>query len=792
MAVYKSAIWTAKEASNAVHDRPEDTFPEAQGTMEAWIQAAPVGIVAQDRDAKVIFWNPAAERMFGWLKQEVLGRTLPIIPEGKQEEYRSIRARTLRGETITNLEVQRVRKDESLIDISLSTAAVRDTHGGVSATIGVMVDITEGKRLEERLRLQTQALEATASGVVITDPQGTILWVNPAFTSLAGYQPEEAVGKNVSILKSGLHPRDFYLNLWETILAGEVWHGEMFNRRKDGSFYPEEQTITPVRSDRGEITHFIAIKCDVSGRKQAEETLRESEKKYRELVNDVNDGVCVVDSVGRITFANRALATIHGFDSPESLLDRKLFDFLAPSASADIRELFETSMATQEQPDVITAEIVRPDGTHAFVELKPAAIVHEGRTVGARSIVRDITQRVKAEEERRTLESQMVQMQKMEAVGLLAGGIAHDFNNLLTGIIGYSTLLLDQVGPESPIGRDLGEIIELGNRGATLTRQLLAFSRKQTLQPVVLSLNDLVESTLKILGRVIGEDIELHFCPLHDLWNVRADPGQIEQVLMNLAVNARDAMPNGGKLVIEASNTNIGREYADTHEWIEPGSYVMLAISDNGSGMDAQTQRRIFEPFFTTKEVGKGTGLGLSTVYGIVKQHKGHILVCSEVGKGTTFKIYLPRSNGKAIDPATEPEQCVPPSGTETILIAEDQDRVRAIVKGCLEAQGYTVLCASCPAEAQALFLQNRQRIALLLTDFVMPGCSGRELYERLSEIQPALKVLYMSGYPEMAMAQNRTLEPGAPFISKPFTPAVLARKVREILDRTGARPVES
>ncbi|HEV8130934.1 MAG TPA: PAS domain S-box protein, partial [Acidobacteriota bacterium] len=689
--------------------------------------------------------------------------------------------------TITNLEVQWVRKDGSRVDLSLSAAPIHDLDGRVAALIGIIVDISERKGMEESLRLQSQILEATANGVVLTDRRGTILWVNPAFTSLTGYMAEEALGQNISILKSGRHPRDFYVNLWDTILAGKVWHGEMINRRKDGSVYPEEQTITPVRSQLGEITHFIAIKNGTSRRKEAEEALRESEKKYRELVNDVNDGICVVDCLGTIKFANQALAKIHGFDSPESLLDRKFFDFLAPSVLSDIRSLFETSIATGEQPELITTEIVRPDGTHAFLEVKPAPIIHEGKTVGTRSIVRDITQRVKAEEDRRILEGQIVQMQKMEAIGLLAGGIAHDFNNLLTGIIGYSTLLVDQVGRESSIGRDLVEVIELGNRGATLTRQLLAFSRKQSLQPVVLSLNDVVHSTIKMLGRVIGEDIELRFCPSPDLWSVRADPSQMEQVLMNLSVNARDAMPDGGRLVIEVSNTTIGREFADTHEWTEPGSYVMLAVSDSGCGMDAETQKRIFEPFFTTKEVGKGTGLGLSTVYGIVKQHNGHILVYSEVDKGTTFRIYLPRASGKAQNLAIDFESGALSRGTETVLLAEDQGPVRAIVKTSLEAQGYTVLTASCPEEAEALFLQNRQRVALLLTDFVMPGRSGRELYERLLEMQPTLKVLYMSGYTEMAMSNSRALDPGAPFLSKPFTPARLVRKVREVFDGNGA-----
>ena len=355
------------------------------------------------------------------------------------------------------------------------------------------------------------AIEQSADGIVITDAQGTIQYVNPAFTRVSGYSREEALGKNPRILKSGKHDEAYYRKLWETILGGEIWQDEITNRRSDGSLYPEQMTITPVRDQRGEITHFIAIKAEVTERKRLEQQLR--------------------------------------------------------------------------------------------------------------------------------------QAQKMEAVGRLAGGVAHDFNNLLTIISGYSELLLEHPGTVEPLRGYVNEIRNASGRAASLTRQLLAFSRQQVLAPRVLDLNAVVANIEKMLKRLIGEDIDLVTVLAESLWPVKADPGQLEQVLLNLAVNARDAMPKGGMLTIETANVEMDRTYAQTHFPLSPGPYVLLAFSDTGIGMDAETQARIFEPFFTTKEKGKGTGLGLATVYGIVKQSGGYIWVYSEVGKGTTFKIYLPRSD---------------------------------------------------------------------------------------------------------------------------------------------------
>ena len=385
--------------------------------------------------------------------------------------------------------------------------------------------------------------------------------------------------------------------------------------------------------------------------------------------------------------------------------------------------------------------------------------------------------------ERKDLEEQLAQAQKLEAVGRLAGGIAHDFNNLLTAIIGYAQISLDRLQPNEALRRNIVEIKKAGDRAASLTRQLLAFSRKQVLQPRVIDLNSVVAEMEKMLGRMIGEDIELRTTLQEGLGSVKADPGQIEQVIMNLVVNARDAMPLGGKLTIETAGAFLDETYAQQHAGVLPGAYVMLAVSDTGAGMDEETQQHIFEPFFTTKDVGKGTGLGLSYVYGIVRQSEGNIWVYSEPGKGTTFKIYLPRVAGNA-EEYKRPEALVDLSqGTETVLLVEDDERVRELAQEVLEICGYRVLGAASGKAALAICEQYAERIHLLLTDVVMPEMSGPELAHRVSLLHPEIPVLYMSGYTDNAIVHHGVLDEGTNFIQKPFSPDALAAKVRQVLD---------
>ena len=509
-------------------------------------------------------------------------------------------------------------------------------------------DNTERKRAEaEHLRLVT-AIEQSAEAVVITDIRGIIQYVNPAFTRVTGYSREEALGQNPRVLKSGKHDPEFYQQLWQTILKGQTWHGELINQRKDGSLYTEEMSITPVRDDRGRVTHFIATKQDVT--------------------------------------------------------------------------------------------------------------------------------------ERKALEAQLQQAGRMEAVGRLAGGVAHDFNNLLTVINGYSEILLDKFAADPKVGGYLKEINDAGTRAAGLTRQLLAFSRKQVLSLQVLDLNAVVSNLEKMLRRLIGEDVHLHTQLQSGLGRIKADPGQIEQVVMNLAVNARDAMPMGGHLTLETTNVELDEEYVRTHPTVTPGPHVMLAVSDTGVGMTAETLSRIFEPFFTTKGQGKGTGLGLSTVYGIVKQSEGSIGVYSEPDHGTVFKIYFPMVDEGFDSMETEKVNPESMSGTETILMVEDEEGVRSLVNLALLSGGYKVLKADDGEAALAICSSHEGPIHLLLTDVVMPQMSGPEVAGKVAALRPGIKVLFMSGYTDDAVVRHGVLTQEMPFIQKPFTPFALRKKIREIL----------
>jgi PAS domain S-box-containing protein len=511
-------------------------------------------------------------------------------------------------------------------------------------------DITARKKMDEQLRMQAAALQTTANGIVITDVKGQIIWTNPAFTTLTGYTFEEAVGKNPRILKSGKHDKAYYRNLWNTLLGGKVWRGVFENRRKDGSIYQDEHTITPVRSSNGAITHFVAILNDIS--------------------------------------------------------------------------------------------------------------------------------------ERQTAETQLRQSQKMEAVGQLAGGVAHDFNNLLTVINGHCQLMLNRLKPGEKMRDELDLILRTGERAAKLTHQLLAFSRKQILQPEIVNLNAITTNLHKMLRRLIREDIELSTILDAKLKPVKVDPTQIEQVIINLVVNARDAMPKGGRLTIETSNVVLDQEYCQTHVDAHPGGYSMISISDTGIGMSHEVKARIFEPFFTTKERGKGTGLGLSTVFGIVKQSSGLIEVVSEMGKGTTFKILIPQtlelpSAATSGDKFPAARAC-----REVILLVEDEDTVRDLARDILELSGYTILLARNGQEALEICQANENQIDLLVSDVVMPQMGGLELADRLKNLRPATKLLLTSGYTDHPNIQESSNTSGIAFLHKPFTTVTLARKVREVLDR--------
>jgi PAS domain S-box-containing protein len=524
----------------------------------------------------------------------------------------------------------------------------------------------------------------------------------------------------------------------------------------------------------------LELEKEVAEHKLTEGALRESEKRYRMLFESNPFPMWVYDLDTRAFLAVNDAAILHYGYSREEFLGMTIENILPAEDLASRNKNVSSVAPVNDQAGGWRHR--KKDGTIIDVEITSHQLLFDERNAGV-VLASDITERKRAEDALYATEEQLRQSQKMEAVGKLAGGVAHDFNNLLTAISGHSELSLRRLGADDPLRRNVEVIKSASDRAASLTRQLLAFSRKQVLQPKVLDLNDVVVDTNKLLRRLIGEDIDLLTVLEPSLGKIKADPGQIGQVLMNLSVNARDAMPRCGKLTIETSNIYVDEEYARRHVSVTPGWYVMLAVSDTGCGMDDATQKRIFEPFFTTKEVGKGTGLGLSTVYGIIKQSGGNVWVYSEVGRGTTFKIYLPRTDKIAENLEVSNGYDDAPAGTETVLLVEDEEIVRDMTHEILRMSGYHVLESSHGSEALAVCEQHRGPIHLMLTDVVMPHMSGRELAERLMPLRPEMRVLYMSGYTDDAIVHHGVLDEGMAFIEKPFTPNALARKVRESLD---------
>lgn len=545
---------------------------------------------------------------------------------------------------------------------------------------------------------------------------------------------------------------------------------------------PEPMAVSEFKRKRLDwwLERLRAVMAGEVERKQATETVREREELVQLLLDSTAEAIYGVDLQGNCMLANPTCARLLGYADPEQLKGRNMHTLMHhhrpdgrpyPAEECPINQTIHTHQGTHVKDEVFW----RADGTKFDAEYFSYPMWRGKELVGAVVTFLDISQQ-------KTLEEQFRQAQKMEAIGQLAGGVAHDFNNLLGIIIGYSELLLRATPPNDPKREWLEQIRKAVQRSASLTRQLLAFSRKQVLAPDVLDLNDVVRETEKMLRRVIGEDIHLTTALHPQLGNVKADQGQLEQVLLNLAVNARDAMPQGGKLTIETNNVVLGEDYAKSHAGVRPGLYVMLAVTDTGVGMTEEVKRRLFEPFFTTKGAGKGTGLGLAVVHGIVKQSDGSIEVYSEPGLGTSFKIYLPRVEQTAPIEKSSPDPGPAPRGTETLMVVEDEDSLRALTRFTLQHCGYTVLEASDGEEAIQIATNHREKIHLLVTDVVMPGMGGRVLAERLLNLHPEMKVLYLSGYADDAVVRHGILHDEVNFLQKPFSPNTLAHRVREVL----------
>ena len=631
------------------------------------------------------------------------------------------------------------------------------------------------RRLIEGEKLFRLITENAADMIAVVNMDGKRIFNSLSYQKVLGYSLEEL--KQSSSFEQ-IHPDDRNSVEMAAKEARRTGIGRLLEyrvRHKDGTWRVLESTASVIRNPKGEPQHLVIVNRDVTERKLAAEALRRSEASFRSVVEDAPYGIYRASLSGELVLVNPALQKILGYASQTELLQVNLAQiYRNPSDHQKVNELL------LQQGSFIDVEVEwkRKDGSPITVRSSGWPIKDEnGRVAFLELFAEDVT-------ERRALERQLRMAQKMEAVGRLSGGIAHDFNNLLGVIIGYSQVLKRSLKPENPLYEHAEEIEKASQRAVSLTRQLLAFSRQQVLEPVILNLNALLTDMEKMLSRLIGEDIALALAIDPTLAQVKADPGQVEQVVMNLAVNARDAMPDGGQLTIQTANVNLDAAYTHQHPGSRVGSYVMLRVTDTGTGIDPEIQAQIFEPFFTTKERDKGTGLGLATVYGVVKQSGGYIAVDSEKGKGASFSVYLPRVEHAvaALDLST-----VPPGksvrGSETILLVEDEESLRKLAHMFLRDNGYQVLAAGDGAQALQLARQHTGPIHLLLTDVVMPGINGRVLAERLAPGQPGMKILYMSGYTDSFIAGHGVLEAGSHLLHKPFTEETLTRKVRELLD---------
>jgi PAS domain S-box-containing protein len=621
----------------------------------------------------------------------------------------------------------------------------------------------------------TMAMDSAMNGMAILDAGGTYIYVNPAYARMMrNAKPEAMIGKSWREVSNRRNVAPGETEILESLKQYGKWFGPLTVHRDDGTEVPTEFSVTAL-PDGG----TICVSRDISEKVSEQRARAETEIKYRMLIEQVAaiSYIAELGITGQWYYVSPQVETMFGYSAEEWLSSSRNWISYIPVEDHPLVHSAEEASGRGE-PFQAEYRVTRKDGKTIWVSDTAVVVRGSDSHPVMEGLIVDIT-------DRKMLENQLLQARKMEAVGRLAGGVAHDFNNLLTIIKGYVEMAMQRCLDRPELHGDIRRIEEAADRAVTLVRQLLAFSRKQVLRPKILDLNAIVVNLDQLLRRLMSENIEMKTLVSKNVGAIKADPGQIEQVIMNLVVNARDALPNGGRILIETSNADLGSAYARDHTVVRPGPYVLLAVSDTGIGMTADTVAHIFEPFYTTKESGRGTGLGLSTVYGIVKQSGGYVWVYSEPGKGTTFKVYLPRVKD-SVQVSLTPETPVSTTrmGHETILLVEDEPDVRELTQMVLSGRGYTVIEAPTPEDAERLAGNNGAEVHLLLTDVVMPGISGHELAKRLTGRYPHLRVLYMSGYTYNVIAQNGTLEEGISFLQKPFTPQVLMEKVREVLDR--------
>lgn len=735
-----------------------------------------------DREGNVTYVNPAAERLTGLPLGEIIGQPfLPLFIEADKNKAWSVYTQTLAGKNLS-----KVLTITTGVTCDFSSLPLKNSAGEIVGTFGIARDMTAAiqvqKRLAESEHKYAALVDQSPIAYEVYDENGLQLKVNPAYEKMWGMKAEDSEGK-FNIITD---PQVEILGLKsyvDRVYAGESVKLPEYEWDPKKSGFPGRARwlntrIYPLKDENGAVRNVVITHEDISERKLAQEALLAGEQQHRMILQTALDGFWLTDTEGQLKEVNEGYCKMSGYTEQE-LLSMHVSELDASEtvedASTHIKRIVEKG------EDRFEAIHRRKDGSLFDVEINTQYRPVDGGQIVV--FLRDVTERKIARKERLKLESQLQQAQKMESIGRLAGGVAHDYNNMLGVIMGHAQLALERLDQKQAVQGDLEEILKASYRSADITKQLLTFARRQTIRPKALELNQVIEQMLQMLDRLIGENIELVWLPGKNMWPVKMDPSQLDQILANLCVNARDAITEVGKITIETDKVVLDESFCKTHAGATPGDYVQLSVSDDGSGMDFATLGQIFEPFFTTKKDGKGTGLGLATVYGIVRQNDGFIHAYSEPGQGTTFKIYFPRFFGQAEVQPKEQDTEVKSGNGERILLVEDEQAVRTLGEEMLKNLGYRVIPAGSPGEALKLASQTKDNIDLLITDVVMPEMNGRDFANRLLEQYPDIKVIFMSGYTANVIAHRGVLDDDVNFLQKPFSLRDLASKLRSVLD---------
>jgi PAS domain S-box-containing protein len=770
VAVTTAGLWLGLAAALARVRGAERALRRSEARLRHFVEHAPAGVAMFDREMRYL----AASRR--WLldhgvDDDAMGRCLYEVTPAVPGHWRDVHARCLAGAVEgREEELAPWSTPERPAWLRWECRPWHDDRGEIGGIILSSESITERRQAAESARRYELLAESTRDVILFVRPgDWRILEANRAAVETYGWSRAELLGRTVPDLRAEPAAEEVGSQLRAADAGGALY--ETRHRRRDGSTFPVE--INAKGASLGERRVIVAVVRDLTARKAAEDALAARERDLRTILETALDGISVSSPAGRFLEVNDAFCAMLGWSRAE-LVGKHIADVEALESAADIEARIGRLAATGG--DRFDSRYRRKDGTLLDVEVAVRRIDAGGRIAG---FIRDVT-------ERRLLEARLHQAEKLESIGRLAGGVAHDFNNLLTVIMSCAEGLREGIAAGAPPSReDAEEILAAGRRAGDLTRQLLAFARKQVIAPITLDLLEAVRGSERLLRRVLGEDVELAVSGGPAPWPVRCDPGQLEQVILNLALNARDAMPGGGRIVLSVENVEVGARHLAAYPFMRPGSYVRMIFADTGRGMSAEVKQHIFEPFFTTKPRGQGTGLGLATVYGIVKQSDGYILVESEEGQGTRFEVYLPRAAGERA-PASPPPPTVARGGSETVLVVEDEPLVRAVTARALAAAGYRVLVAADGGEALDIAARE-PRLDLLVTDVIMPGKSGRAVADELRRERPGLRVLFVSGYPRDAISRAGVLDSGVEFLPKPFTALVLQERVRHVLDQRPA-----